>query len=173
MIHLSICSVTTQRSCFAHLNIITSRSRPCVRYATSFNNLGRYRACHDRRCPRTSTVPPLRRQPQWTARTTWSRFMNTTGRPLWFNTSPLYFSTTTSPTTPIDDTANTTTSTTTSPIIDTTPVRPREEDEVLLYERDVMHPDAMQITTIMKSGFVFSTFHTLVRCHSLMLLVSL
>ncbi len=145
MIHLSICSGTTQRSCFTHL--ITSRSHPCVRYATSFNN-------HWSRS---------RRQPQWTDRTTWSRFM-TAGRP-WANKSPLYFSTTTSPTTSIDDTA-----TTTSPIIDMTPVRPREEDEVVLYERDVMHPEAMRNTTFMKSGFVFSTFHTLVRFHSLFMI---
>ena len=41
-----------------------------------------------------------------------------------------------------------------------TPVRPVELDELVLYERDVMHPDAMRTTTFMRSGFVLSSFHT-------------
>jgi hypothetical protein len=36
-----------------------------------------------------------------------------------------------------------------------------DDDELVLYVRDVLHPDAMRTTTFMRSGFVFSTFHTL------------
>jgi hypothetical protein len=36
-----------------------------------------------------------------------------------------------------------------------------DDDELLLYERDVLHPDAMRTTTFMRSGFVFSSLHTL------------
>jgi hypothetical protein len=36
-----------------------------------------------------------------------------------------------------------------------------EQPEVLLYRRDLTNPDAMQTTTLMRSGFFFATFHTL------------
>jgi hypothetical protein len=36
-----------------------------------------------------------------------------------------------------------------------------EHPEVVLYRRDLSNPDAMHTTTLMRSGFFFSTFHTL------------